>query len=306
MYGTDVSGSIPRVSNLRDATVSVRDSLWRVTEDLIPTRFRSSLNFLRAHRRLPNYKHPSTFNEKVLWRIRFDRRPLIGRTCDKLWVKDYGDLCGIASPETLWDGTDINQIPSLEGNWVMKPNHQSGKVFFGSGDPNRAEIAAFWFDWLKPYARGLELGQWAYSQARPRIIFERRLGPIDTDLPDFKMYIFYGHVAMIQVVETKFTNHWRTCYTPDWTPIEQENAGRRVYSSESISSPPAELDALLGAASRVGSEFDFIRADFYIVDGLVYLGELTPYPDGGFRRFWSHSLDGDLGRQWTLPSPMLL
>lgn len=234
--------------------------------------------------------------------MRFDRRPLIGHTCDKLWVKEYGRERGIASPETLWEGTDINKIPSLEGDWVMKPNHQSGKVHFGSGIPNRDEIAAYWREWLKPYAKGMELGEWAYTQSRPRIIFERRLGPVGTDLPDYKIYVFDGRVAMIQVVETKFTDHWRTIYTPDWTLIERENVGKQVVDSVPIASPPAELDALVRAASRVGSEFDFIRADFYVVDGIVYLGELTPYPDSGLRRFWSHSLDADLGRQWTLPA----
>lgn len=287
--------------HFRGAAVSIRNSLWQAAEDLTPPRHRSSLLFFRAHRKLPNYKQPLSFNEKVLWRIRYDRRPLIGHTCDKLWTKEYGMRCGVASPETLWDGTDISQIPPLKGDWVMKPNHQSGMVHFGTGEPDRDEIAELWSDWLKPFARGMELDQWAYTQARPRIIFERRIGLVGTDLPDYKIYVFGGHVAMIQVVGTKFTNHWRTCFTPDWTLIEQENAGRQVHDSTSAILPPAELDALVQAAKRVGAEFDFIRADFYVFDGTVYLGELTPYPDGGFRRFWSRSLDRDLGRQWTLP-----
>lgn len=289
------------MADFRRVAGTIRNSLWQVAEDIVPPHYRSSLLFVRAHRKFPNCKNPQGFNEKVLWRIRFDRRPLIGHTCDKLWVKEYANRCGVASAETLWDGTDLAQIPTLEGDWVMKPNHQSGKVLFGSGSPNRGEIAELWSDWLKPYSRGVELGQWAYTQARPRIIFERRIGPVGTDLPDYKIYVFAGRVAMIQLVATKFTDHWRTCYTPDWKLIEQENAGCQVHNP-TPASPPAELDAILGAATRVGSAFDFIRADFYVSDGIVYLGELTPYPDGGFRRFWSHSLDRDLGRQWTLPS----
>lgn len=304
--GNGASRNITAVVNARDAAVTFRESIWQATEALTPPRHRLWLNYLRAHRKFPNYKKPLTFNEKVLWRMRFDRRPLIGHTCDKLWTKEYGIGCGIESPETLWDGTDIAAIPTLEGDWVMKPNHQSGKVLFGSGLPNREEISAVWSAWLKPYARGTELGQWAYTQARPSIFFERRLGPVGTDVPDYKIYVFGGRVAMIQVVGTKFTDHWRTCYTPDWTLIEQENLGRQVHGTTGASSPPAELDALVQAASRVGSEFDFIRADFYVVDGAVYLGELTPYPDSGLRRFWSDSLDKDLGRQWTLPSLPIL
>src|ERR1700733_7132943 len=100
--------------------------------------------FFYAHHRFPQVGSPVTFNEKVNWRILKDRREIISWTCDKLAMKDYASSVQIAAghdlriPRTLWSGTDVRELEKvkLPEHWVLKPNHRSGTVFFGHGEPD--------------------------------------------------------------------------------------------------------------------------------------------------------------------------
>jgi hypothetical protein len=57
---------------------------------------------------------------------------------------------------------------------------------------------------------------------------------------------------------------------------------------------------MLEAASLVATGFDMLRVDFYEQDGVLWFGELTPYPGAGTRRI-ERELDVLQGSWWTLP-----
>jgi hypothetical protein len=46
-------------------------------------------NFQKKFGRPPNLKNPTTFNEKVTYKILYDRRPILTRLADKLQARDY-------------------------------------------------------------------------------------------------------------------------------------------------------------------------------------------------------------------------
>jgi TupA-like ATPgrasp len=52
---------------------------------------------------------------------------------------------------------------------------------------------------------------------------------------------------------------------------------------------------MLAIAAELGAGFDFIRVDLYDIDGEVFFGEVTPYPDSGLGRFLPASFDTELG-----------
>jgi hypothetical protein len=259
-----------------------------------PPKFAFRLLFARSHRALLRLKNPQTFNEKVQWRKIYDRRELIAGTCDKLSVKEFAARHGVQSAETLWHGVDPTQVPDLSGEWVMKPNHQSGIVHFGAGTPDRNQLAELFPRYLREY--GEAMGEWAYTRARREILIERRLGRPGVDLPDYKFFCFSGDVALIQVDTYRSTDHRRRLYSADWTPLD----ARLHYPMAPAAAPPPEADELIASAQRLSAEFDFIRVDLYAFEGRVYLGEMTPYPGSGLQQFEPRDLDYDLGRRWQL------
>jgi hypothetical protein len=72
---------------------------------------------LRRYRKLhgvfPNLLRPGTLNEKILYRILFDRRPILRRLADKAAVRAYVEArlgTGVL-PKLYWLGRRPGEIP---------------------------------------------------------------------------------------------------------------------------------------------------------------------------------------------------
>ena len=111
----------------------------------LPIRQRRTLLFLSHNKRLPRLRHPRTYNEKVNWRVLYDRRPEIAWTCDKLASKRKAEeACpSIRIPEVYWSGTDLGELTSVDlpDEWILKPNAASGLVLKGEGSVERAKLS---------------------------------------------------------------------------------------------------------------------------------------------------------------------
>jgi hypothetical protein len=236
----------------------------------------------------------------VNWRILNDRREILAFTCDKLRVKDEATRLGISTPRTLWSGADIRSVRGLDlpDRWVLKPNHSSGLIEFGRGPltcDHAAALACLTRGWTED-ALGPRYGEWAYTQARPLLLIEEMLGDGRSPLLDFRFYTFGEQISCIQV-DDSHVGHNRRFYTPAWEPL----GVRQRAALARPSGPPAGLERMSAWAVELGRRFDFMRVDFYAIDGEVYLGELTPYPTGGLVPFSPTSFDEELGEAWTLP-----
>lgn len=264
----------------------------------LPLPLRRKIYFLIKQHRFLNLQNPRDYSEKVNWRMVYDRRPIIGQTCDKLRAKEFAAKKGVNAIPTLWSGVDLAELETLDlpELWVLKPNHRTGLVYLGSGRPNVAELAVITRGWLDEKLWST-VGEWAYSQAEPCLIVEERLGAPGADLPDYKFFVFAGKVAMIQVDTERMTNHQRRLYTADWQPYDV----RLHFPIGPITGPPENLEEMIAVAQDLGSDYDFIRVDLYNVDGEIWFGELTPYPGGGGEKFSPPYLDGVLGKLWQLP-----
>jgi hypothetical protein len=268
----------------------------------LPVGARRRVLFLLGNRRLPRFSKPASFNDKVNWRIINDRRPLIEWTCDKLAMKERArGLPGLLIPKTLWAGTDLPALASTElpDHWVLKPNNRTGLVYFGTGRPEIAELAERTAGWLRAKESN-NLGEWAYSRARPLLLAEELIGTPGSPPTDYKFFVFEGDVAAIQVDVNRHSFHQRRLYLPDWSALDVRSG---VYTLPPVQPPPAGLDRMLAIAGELGSEFDFIRIDLYSAAGSIYFGEFTPYPGSGLERFVPTWFDWDLlGAKWKLPN----
>jgi hypothetical protein len=250
------------------------------------------------------FRQPRTFNEKVNWRVLYDRRDRIGAVCDKLRMKEMARAAypgdDLRIPETLWYGTDLRDAPDLHTlpPWVLKPNHSSGHVVFGpDAQTDTASLEKQTRSWSK--RTPLNLGEWGYSQARPLLLLEERIPTPDGAPPvDYKFFVFDGRVELIQVNRNRFGAQTATFLDADWNRLP---VCWRIMPVAAEPRPP-ELEAMLHMASKLGADWDFIRVDLYAVEGQVWFGEYTPYPGGGLLRYRPRQFDLEQGRHWTLPA----
>lgn len=249
-----------------------------------------------------NFKQPRTFNEKVNWRILYDRRERIAAACDKMRMKEMARAAypgeDMLIPETYWSGTNLRDAPDLTTSppWVLKPNHSSGNALFGPDAQTDVdaliETTRTW--WKRTPA---ELGEWGYGEARPLLLLEQRIPTADGHPPaDYKFFVFDGRVELIQVNSGRFGNQTATFLDADWNRLPVRWRIRPVADEPR----PRELDRMLQIAQTLGADWDFIRIDLYAVDGAVWFGEYTPYPGGGLLRYTPKQFDVEQGAHWKL------
>jgi hypothetical protein len=139
---------------------------------------------------------------------------------------------------------------------------------------------------------GLWLDEWLYTQIPSGLLVEPYIGS-DLELPiDYKLFVFGGRVRYVQVHLSRASRH-------RWVVLD--TAWRRVSPLTPDDDPtrPASLGQMIEAAETLGAEFDFVRADFYEVDGRPLFGELTFYPGSGLERVAPPALDEAMGRWWS-------
>jgi hypothetical protein len=253
-----------------------------------------------------HFRAPTTFNEKVNWRMLNDRRGRIVKACDKMWMKEMARAAcpgpELRIPATYWSGTDLRDAPDLGDlpPWVLKPNHGSGHVLFGPGpNADAADLRGRVSSWL--WETPAEMGEWGYGMARPQLLIEERIPAADDRPPvDYKFFVFEGQVRMIQVNRDRFGSD------PTVTFLDAD--GRRLpvrwtKQRGADEKRPPELDKMSDVAATLGAGWDFVRVDLYAVDGEVWFGEYTPYPGAGLYRFEPQTFDRELGEYWRLPTP---
>ncbi|WP_218884727.1 ATP-grasp fold amidoligase family protein [Kineococcus aurantiacus] len=245
---------------------------------------------------------PQYFTEKVLWRIAHDRRQLLAVTCDKARMKEWARQNApafVQIPRLRWQGRDLRELADVDlpEHWVLKPNHRSALVQFGSGAPDVDDLLSRTAGWLDPL-QWVALGEWAYTLADASYLVEDRIGVPGDELTDFKFYVFEGDVALVHTDTNRFTHRGHRLYSPDWQWVGR---AKGMPTGEDVPRPEL-LEEMLEAASAMGRGFDFIRVDLYQHDGQVWFGEITPYPGSGTISWQPDELDLRIGRRWRLPS----
>jgi hypothetical protein len=106
--------------------------VYETIKQTLPDPLFNILAYLKTHRELPALIRPKTFNQKVLYRKLFDRRPILSQFADKYAVRTYvGERVGLnLLPELYYVTTEPETIPfaALPNRFVVKPTHGSGWI----------------------------------------------------------------------------------------------------------------------------------------------------------------------------------
>lgn len=241
----------------------------------------------------------------MLVRLLFNRNERLTLFADKVAVRDYvrNRLGGTEHLTTLYGVIDKpSQIRGLElpPAFVMKPNHLSHavKIVDGDSDVDTAELeklAASWF--RRNYFH--ELGEWAYRDIKPRVLFEELLDPVGGTPVDYKFQCFDGEPRFLSLITGRFGGHQTLdIFDMEFKPVPARLEGVPVSVPQAALRPP-NFDQMLAIARKLSAGVGYVRVDLYNINGRVVFGELTNYPGAGLLKFLPPIWDRIYGDYWT-------
>ena len=271
-------------------------------------------------------KSPKTIEEKILYKMQHDRNPSLKIFSDKIQVrgfvqKEIGEefLTKSLGEYSSLKGVNRREFPR---NFVIKANHGSGaSVICWEGAPRGRRLPShltnitwqrfflhpddlIWNDlqnlaekWLtlEYYWFSGKLPEWAYLEINPQLIAEEVLTKNNELAEDYKFFMFDGRCEFIQVDISKFSNHRRNFYKPDWTRIYAEI----LYpASEVVQERPSSLEKMLEISSKISKDVDCMRVDLYDSDQGIKFGEITNYPGCGTKTMRPRKTSIELANKW--------
>lgn len=243
------------------------------------------------HGNWPSLVNPKKFTEWVQWRKLNDRDLDRARMTDKAHSKrlaaaELGEDFIIPS---LWQGNELPCTAAWPMPFIVKANHGCGQFVVVRNEEDYRRALKLAPRWIKRFY-GSWLDEWHYRSADRSILVEPFISPSEALPVDYKIYVFGGRAVAVQVHEGRGVDHrWRQ-YDRCWRPLSR-NADR--------GEAPASLAVMLDAAERLARDHDFIRVDFYEVDGRPLFGEFCLYPGSGLDPFNPPSIDAWLGAHWS-------
>jgi hypothetical protein len=253
---------------------------------------------------LPNFVRPQTFNEKVLHRIVFDRRPVLTRIQDKYAVRDYvaGKLGASILPRLYWATTNPFDIPfdDLPDRFVVKPTHGSGwyRIVSDKADVDRRELIETCQSWLSQNYYHAER-EWVYKHIDPRILVEEYVDDGAGVHPiRYKFYVFHGSARVVEVCVGVPEQASIGFYGRSWDRLPVRFSDWKEI--DAALPRPTRLDEMIECAETLAGGLDFVRVDLYGTDTSVVFGEMTTCPGGGVYSFDPPAFNRSLGAFWDL------
>jgi hypothetical protein len=263
-----------------------------------------SRNFRRHWGRGPNLRNPTTFNEKVVFKMLYDRRPLLTRIADKVQARGY--VAETIGPQYL---TQVYQIcdsvqeidwPRLPERFVIKANHGAGMNIFV---PDKSRIDLAWIasrfaTWLgrNYYSFWRE---WAYRDIRPQILIEELLlGERSQAAIDWKFYVFDGRAEFFHATMNRFSDPRANFYDRQRGRL---NLWYGYPNADEDPPFPENFEEMVARAETLAGGLDFVRVDLYNIGGRIVFGELTNYPSAGMGPFHPAEFDLRFGAEWRWP-----
>lgn len=244
------------------------------------------------HRRRLRLASPRLFTEWVQHRKVHDRDPGLPMLTDKVAAKALvaERLGGDWVIPTLWHGPVLPATPLWPMPFVVKARHGCGQVAIvrTMADWRAARRRAA--RWMGRY--GYWLDEWAYAGVPRGLLVEPFVGDGRALPVDYKVFVFGGRAAFVQVHLDRATDHRWVVMDCDWQRVSPPTA-------DPDPARPVTLDAMIAAAETLAGTRDFLRVDLYEVGGRPLFGELTLYPGSGLLPVVPPSLDRRMGELWS-------
>ena len=250
-----------------------------------------------------NLKNPKTFNEKLQWLKLYDRNDEYTSLADKYKVRDYvkqtiGEeyLIPLIGVYDKFDDIDFEKLPN---QFVIKCNHDSGSVVICK-DKNNFDIKSS----RKKINRAMKYNyfytgrEYQYKNIERKIIIEEYLSELDSDIKDYKFFVFNGKFAYSFVCSERLTKVKFTFFDKNGKLLEIKQGGANYDKNISL---PDNYNKMIKLSEKLAGDITEVRVDFYEINGKIYFGELTFFDASGFSKFEPADWDEKFGKMLKLP-----
>lgn len=249
-------------------------------------------------------KNPVTVQDKISWLIvNDDCNELKAKCADKILVHEYSkeklgdDIC-VPILKIYNSPNEIN-IDELLEKFILKCNHSFNKNIIVRNkkdfDINLAKKNIN--KWLsEPF--GIKSIEPHYIEIERKCYSEKLLEQVGyKEITDYKFICFNGKPTYVQIINGRHTPDFHLNYYDmnfNFVDICRQDIKN---NKEKLDKEPFGFNLMKEYAEKLSQDFRFVRVDFYSVDNVVYLGELTFTPAQCFIKQTDDNVDkifGDL------------
>ena len=232
-------------------------------------------------------ENPKTIQEKLIWLQFYDKANWLKPICaDKLKVREYvkekigKDIC--VPLLNVYDSLNDIKLEELPDQFVLKTNHASAQYIICKNKKafNIEEARKKLKIWLsKPY--GISTCEPHYFYIERKCFAEKLLKTSgQNDIVDYKFLCFNGKPKLMQLIQDRHGPERRLQH------YDMNKKFVNVHRADFKCRPelkhkdilPVNFDLMKEYAEKLAAPFKFVRVDFYEVNGVVYLGEMTFVP----------------------------
>ena len=221
--------------------------------------FEDKLNYLLVHE---NPENKTEFVDKIL--LRNYSRKIIGKDICVPIIKIYNDV----------DDINLDELPD---KFILKCNHGSGMNIICTDKKkfNLYDAKKKLRNWLN-INYGLDNFESQYINVKKKVFAEEYLGD---NLFDYKVNCFNGEPKFIRVRSIINGRNINNHYSLNWTLTNIALNYQDYVRDPSVNiKKPFNLDKMIYYSKLLSTNFCFCRVDFYEIDKVLYLGELTFSP----------------------------
>lgn len=267
---------------------------------------RLKLRYYKNFNIWPNLNNPTKFNEKILYRMLHDRNKFYPILTDKFLVREYiakniGQKYLIPLIHSTENTESLLDIKDWS-NTVIKPNHAAGKIRIINNNPTLTEKKII-IDEIKKWLL-LDFSkthdEWQYTNIKPMILMESKITK-DNSIPrDYKFHCFKQKNEeiefVLQLVDGRFNEESRGYYLNSFENcIWHHGIGKHHINPKEV---PLLKKIIHLNEKLMSDKFKYVRIDWYIVDNMIYFGELTFTPGAGKSNEFGKELEKIMGRLW--------
>ena len=257
-----------------------------------------------------NLENPKTFNEKLQWLKLYDRKPEQTMMVDKYLARNY--IAEKIGEEHLipllgvWDNADDIDFDALPDQFVLKCNHNSGLGMCICKDKSKLNIKKV----KKQLKKGLKQDYYLTGREGPykdvprKIIAEKYMKdsrPGEECLTDYKFFCFNGEPKILYMSKDQAKKPYTDFFDMEFNHLKLK---MKDINSEIPPEKPYMFNQMKEFAKILSNGFAHVRVDFYCIDNVVYVGELTFFHNSGFCKITPEEWDYKLGEWIELPKEL--
>ena len=224
-----------------------------------------------------------TIQDKLTYLLIHESPDFKSKIADKILLHDYSikklgkDIC--VPIIKIYNNSEEIKLDDLPEKFVLKCNHGSGMNILCNNKSNfnldQAKVNLN--NWIK-VDYGLINSEFQYINIDRKMFSEIYL---KDNVEDYKIYCFHGIPKYIRVqkhidgIDGKINNY----YDLNWNLTDIETGLPGFFRRTDIFfEKPKNIELMLEYSKKLSEDFVFVRVDFYNINGIIYLGEMTFTP----------------------------